>query len=476
MFRIATCLLLLTLAAPCALADRGRPLLDAVLERRASRDAEMARQIWEWAEVGFREEQTSALLQQELAAAGFGIERGVAGMPTAFVASYGRGRPVIGILAEMDALPGLSQDAVPERSPLRGRLSGHACGHNLFGTASTSAAIAVKEWLAQRGRQGTVRLYGTPAEEGGAGKVYLVRSGLFDDVDAVLHWHASDRNSAAQQPSLANRSAKFRFRGVSSHASAAPERGRSSLDGVEAMNFMVNLMREHVPADARIHYVITQGGRAPNVVPDFGEVYYYVRHENPLVLEAIFARVVKAAEGAAAGTGTGMDYEIIHGAHSTLPNDTLGRLMDANLREVGGVSYTAGELAFAERIAATLGETELAIGSQESVLPYEEWKKTRGSTDVGDVSWVVPTAGVRVATWVPGTASHSWQAAAAGGMSIGFKGMHVASRTLARTAIDLYREPGHIAAARREFEERRGPDFVYRPLLGDRQPALDYRR
>lgn len=457
-------------------ADRDARMISSVLAAREARDAEVARQVWEWAEVGFQETQSSALLQQELRQAGFTIEAGVAGMPTAFVASYGTGEPVIGILAEMDALPGITQDSVPERAPLSGRLSAHACGHNLFGAGSVSAAIAVKEWLAGAGRSGTVRLYGTPAEEGGAGKVYMVRAGLFDDVDAVLHWHASDRNSAAQQPSLANRSAKFRFRGLSAHASGAPERGRSALDGIEAMNHMVNLMREHVPSDARIHYVITRGGSAPNVVPDFAESFYYVRHEDPRVLEGLFERVVQAAEGAALGTGTTVDYEVIHGAHSTLPNDVLGKVMDANLRAVGGVTYDAGELAFAQKIAATLGKTDRGIGSQASVMPYDEWRSSRGSTDVGDVSWVVPTVGVRTATWVPGTPSHSWQAAAAGGMSIGFKGMHVASHTLALTAIDLYRKPALLSAARAEFEQRRGPDYTYRPLLGDRPPALDYRR
>src|SRR5690606_1582141 len=243
-------------------------------------------------------------------------------------ASYGRGEPVIGILAEFDALPGLSQDTVPERKPLAQLGPGHACGHHLFGTASVAAAIAVKDWLARTGRPGTVRVYGTPAEEGGGGKVYMVRAGLFADVDAVLHWHPGAANDASPSTNRANMSGKFRFHGVSAHASAAPERGRSALDGVEAMNHMVNLLREHVPQESRIHYVITAGGQAPNVVPDFAEVYYYARHPDPAVVAQIWERLVKAAEGAALGTGTRVEYEVLNGVYSLLPNEALARVMD----------------------------------------------------------------------------------------------------------------------------------------------------
>ncbi|MBM2855074.1 MAG: p-aminobenzoyl-glutamate hydrolase subunit, partial [Steroidobacteraceae bacterium] len=239
------------------------------LAGRASHDEEIARSIWNWAEVGYQEVKSSALLQKDLAAAGFKVEAGVAGMPTAFVASWGKGEPVIGILAEYDALPGITQDVSPLRKPISGKLSGHACGHHLFGTASVSAAIALKDWLRKSDTPGTIRLYGTPAEEGGAGKVYMVRAGLFNDVDTVLHWHPSDVNFAGLDKALANKNAKFRFHGISAHASGAPERGRSALDGIESMDYMVNMMREHVPSDARIHYVITSGGSAPNVVPDF---------------------------------------------------------------------------------------------------------------------------------------------------------------------------------------------------------------
>lgn len=445
------------------------------LEPRQAHYASVARKIWELAEVGYQERESSALLQAELKHAGFSVEAGVAGMPTAFVASFGSGKPVIGILAEFDALPGITQDDSPERRPVAGKNAGHACGHHLFGTGSIAAATVVKEWLGRSGATGTIRVYGTPAEEGGAGKVYMVREGLFRDVDVVLHWHAGDANDASPGNSLANKSAKFRFRGVSAHAAAAPERGRSALDGVEAMNHMVNLMREHVPEDTRIHYVITAGGSAPNVIPDFAEVFYYVRHPDPKQVAELFERVVKASDGAALGTGTTVTHEVIHGIYALLPNDTLGKVMDRNLRQVGGVTYTAEERAFAERLRPSLGADAPPASRAAEIAEYGI-KEAGGSTDVADVSWVVPTGGLRTATWVPGTPAHSWQAIAAGGTSIGVKGMMVAAKTLALTAMDLFLDPKLVAAAQAEYRKRVGPNFTYVPLVGNRAPPLDYRK
>lgn len=468
--------LALVLGLPVALvAQDAKSEIVAALDAAQSTYGKIAREIWSFAEVGYQEHRSSALLQAQLRKAGFKVETGVAGIPTAFVASYGSGKPVIALLAEFDALPGLSQGAVPVRQVLVEGGAGHACGHHLFGTASTAAAIAVKDWLAKTGGKGTIRVYGTPAEEGGGGKVYMVRAGLFDDVDVALDWHPGARNSAGPAGSLANISAKFRFHGVSAHAAGAPERGRSALDGVEAMNFMANLMREHVPQETRIHYVITNGGGAPNVVPDFAEVYYYVRHPDARVLAELWERLVATAEGAARGTGTRMEYEIINAVHSLLPNETLARVMDANLRRVGGVRYSPEELAFAEKIAETLGSARRDPRDAERIEDFA-YSKGFGSTDVGDVSWVVPNTGLSTATWVPGTAAHSWQAVAAGGTSIGEKGMMVAAKTLALTAVDLFSDPDLVTRAREEFERRRGPDFAYRPLVGDREPPLDYRK
>lgn len=454
--------------------DHG-PSIASLLDAHRDRMESVALEIWDLAEVGYQEYESSSLLQAELAAAGFSVQAGIAGMPTAFVAEWGSGDPVIGILAEFDALPGITQTSSPERAPLPDKGAGHACGHHLFGTGSTGAAIATKEWLQATGTPGTIRLYGTPAEEGGAGKVYLVREGFFDDVDAVLHWHPGDGNSASPSTSLANKSAKFRFHGVSAHAAGAPDRGRSALDGVEAMNHMVNLMREHVPQETRIHYVITSGGSAPNVIPDFAEVFYYVRNPDPEMVQELFQRVVAAAEGAAMGTGTTVDYEVIHGLYNLLPNETLQRVMWENLNQVGGVEYDATERAFAETIRASLPPESPPLESAEEVLPYDFERAGMGSTDVADVSWKVPTAGLRTATWVPGTASHSWQAVAAGGTSIGIKGMLVAAETLAMTAVRLFTDSELVRAATAEHQDLVGPGFVYAPLLGDRDPPLDYR-
>ena len=272
------------------------------LDSKSEDYAAMSKTIWSLAELGYQEKETSKLMQSHLRQENFSIDYGVAEIPTAFIASYGSGKPIIAILAEMDALPGLSQDAKPERKIIKEGTPGHACGHHLFGAGSIAAAVAVKNWLIETGTTGTIRLYGTPAEEGGSGKVYMVRAGLFDDVDIVMHWHPSDRNDASPASSLANKSAKFRFYGIAAHAAAAPEKGRSALDAVESMNFMSNLMREHLPEPARIHYIITEGGAAPNIVPEYAEVYYYARHPDVDELEKIWARIIKVAEAAAIGT------------------------------------------------------------------------------------------------------------------------------------------------------------------------------
>ena len=436
---------------------------------------ELADDIFEYAELGYLETRSSERLAGHLEEAGFRVQRGVAGIPTAFVAESGSGAPVIGVLAEYDALPGLSQAPVPTRNPIEHDAPGHACGHHLFGAASVTAAIAISRWLEQGGHPGTVRLYGTPAEEGGSGKVYMTRAGLFADVDIVLHWHPGDRNNASPESSNGNKSGRFEFHGVAAHAASSPARGRSALDGVEAMNHMVNMMREHVPSDSRLHYVITDGGDAPNIVPDFAEVYYYVRHPRPDMVVSLFERVVKAAEGAALGTGTEMRYEVMHGNFPLLPNETLAAVIHEAMVSVGGITYSDAELEFAQALRTTLLGRLPEVDSTRVIAP-SKFRQKMGSTDVGDVSWNVPTGGFTTATWVPGTPAHSWQATASGGMSIGHKGMVMAARVLALTGARLYAEPSLIASAKAEFDRRRGPDFEYKPLLGDRNPPLDYRK
>lgn len=452
---------------------------DAVLKKldgQRDKYAAIAKEIWSNPELGYLEENSSQLLQNTLSDAGFNIKAGVADIPTAFVAEYGSGAPVIAILAEFDALPGVSQKAVPHREAVVDGGAGHACGHHLFGTASTAAGISIKEWLQATGTQGTIRVYGTPAEEGGAGKVYMARAGLLDDVDAVLHWHPGSRNAAGATSTLANKSAKFRFYGEASHAAASPERGRSALDGVEAMNHMVNLLREHVPQETRIHYVITRGGEAPNVVPAFAEAFYYVRNPDVANVKTIFEKVVKAAEGAALGTNTEMKYEVIHGLYNVLPNETLARVMHKNLVKVGGVQYSAEDRAFAEKILETYSINVSLDDAQKIEDFIVREKGTGGSTDVGDVSWLVPTAGMSAATWVPGTSAHTWQAVAAGGTDIGINGMMVAAKTITLTAMDIFKEPSLTQKAREELIKRRGNGFVYEALIGDRNPPLDYRK
>jgi len=435
---------------------------------------DVALKIWDWAEVGYQEYKSSELLQSELASHGFTVTKGVADIPTAFIAEFTNGGPVIGILGEFDALPGLMQTSSPFKEERDDVAAGHACGHHMFGAASAWAAVAVKEWLVRTKTKGTIRFYGTPAEEGGSGKVYMVRAGLFEDVDAVLHWHPSSSNGANAESSNSNKSAKFRFSGISAHAAGSPDKGRSALDGVEAMNMMVNMMREHIPQESRIHYVITKGGLAPNVVPDVAEVYYYVRHPRRQKVQEIFDWVVKASEGAAMGTDTSVTHEVMHGNYSKLPNDTLQMIMHKNLVKRGGIKYSKKEQEFADEIYKTMISPGSKVGDQEKVYPYRT-SHTYGSTDVGDVSWVVPQAGLRTATWVPGTAGHSWQGVAAGGTTIGMKGTKLAAQVMADTAQDIFKDPSVLADAKTEYQNRVGEDFQYVPLLGDREPPLDYR-
>ncbi len=456
-------------------------LLDELAADQAKSSIAVADKIWQLAELGYLETESSATLQRYLGDAGFKVVAGVADIPTAFVATYksapksaGTG-PTIGILAEFDALPGLSQQALPYRAPQVTGGAGHACGHHLFGAASASAGIVLARWLEENSVPVTIKVFGTPAEEGGSGKVYMARAGLFADVDVVLHWHPASGNSASPSTTTANKSGRFTFSGRAAHAASAPDQGRSALDGVEAMNFMVNMMREHVPQTSRIHYVITDGGDAPNIVPEQAQVYYYVRHPKADVVEELFERVVVAARAAAMGTETEVDVEVMHGNYPVLPNHTLAKLVYDNMVDIGGITYTAAENEFAQQIRQTLIQPMAPLGSQEHIGRFQ-FRQSMGSTDVGDVSWQVPTVGFSTATWVPGTPAHSWQAVAAGGMSIGHKGLHMATRVLARTAVDLIRRPDLIQAAHEEFERARGADFQYAALLGDRDPPLDYRK
>ena len=423
--------------------------------------------IWANPELGFLETNSSGLLKQHLREYGFTIEEGVAGMPTAFVATYGSGKPVIGLLAEFDALPGLSQDTVPFRKPLKENGVGHGCGHNLFGATSCLAAALTRP----------IQSWRNPAEEGGAGKVYLVREELFNGVDVVLDWHPSSENAVSTNGGTAMVMVDYKFYGRPAHAAGNPWKGRSALDAVEALDYMVNLLREHVPTSSRIHYVIPEGGIAPNVVPEYARVSYYIRSPKRDILNTLTEWIDSAAVGAAKGTQTRVEKELIAGTYERLHNKTLSKVIQKNLETVGGVIYDERERKFAEQLIRATGNPDSIINFAAKVQPLAEFPEegSGGSSDVGDVSWVVPLASFGAATFIPGSPGHSWQNVAADGTTIGTKGLLNASRVFALTAIDLLTDSKLLQAVKDEFKQSTGPDFKYIPLLGDRKPALDYR-
>ncbi len=454
---------------------------DAVVESAITsiigrRDAtwQMAQKIWMAAEPGYQEVASSAILSDAAEAAGLKVTRGVAEIPTAFVAEFGMGKPVIGIVGEFDALPGLSQKAEPEPLPRDdGNSYGHGCGHHLFGAASLSAAIAVAEQIKSGTIKGTVRYYGCPAEEGGSAKVFMVQAGLFADCDAVLHWHPSSKSSAGDRSSLARVAVKFKFRGKTSHAAGSPEQGRSALDAVELTNHASELLREHTPEETRIHHVITSGGEAPNVVPAFAEVYYYIRHPESRFLKPLYARLELCAKAGALATETELTIRYEGGIREILPNQTLSNMARKRLTQFNDITYTEAEREFAARLKHHLSEPQ----PLDSLSRIEDVDGTigKGSTDVGDISWVVPTSGFTTACWVPGTTAHSWQAVAAGGTTIGEKGLHLAARTLAATAIDMIRSPEQLRQAADEFQKRRGNEKYDSLMQPGQKPPLDYR-
>ncbi|MDG1896386.1 MAG: amidohydrolase [Fuerstiella sp.] len=448
-------------------------ILESIDARRED-SWQIAQNIWSAAEPGYQETFSSALLANTLEGAGLKIRRHVAEIPTAFTAEFGEGKPVIGILGEFDALPGLSQTSDPQRTPRDdGNSYGHGCGHHLFGTASAAATIAIVQQIQAKKLSGTVRFYGCPAEEGGSAKVFMVEAGLFDDCDAVLHWHPSSRNAAGDKSSLARMAVKFRFRGKSAHAAGAPEQGRSSLDAVELTNHAAQLLREHTPEYTRIHHVVTAGGDAPNVVPAFAEVYYYIRHPEAKILRPLYTRLELCAKAGALATETELEIGFEGGIREIMPNQTLSRVVANRLRELNDLTYTEDDMKFVARIREAIPQPK----PLQSIREVENVSGTvgKGSTDVGDVSWVVPTSGFSTACWVPGTPGHSWQAVACGGNRIAEQGMHLAARTLALAAVDLFTSPETLRQAAAELRERRG-DVEYQSLMQPGQkPPLKYR-
>jgi aminobenzoyl-glutamate utilization protein B len=471
---VALTLTLLPAVASAQQATPHRQLMELV-DRQAAHFSATSKTIWDYAELGYQEERSSTLLQRELQAAGFHVQSGVAGEPTAFVASYGQGQPVIGILGEFDALPGLSQDATPVRKPILADAPGHACGHNLLGSGAALAAVALREYMERNRIAGTLRYYGTPAEEGGDGKVYMLRAGLFRDVNVILHWHPGDQNSVFNGGMLAINSARFQFRGVAAHAAVAPDRGRSALDAVMLMGNGIEFLREHIPSNSRIHYIITNGGAAPNVVPDFAEMYLYARNPSSAVLNNVWSRILKIGQGAALMTETTLEVTDIGGDTNVVPNDVLAKVAQRDLEEVGGFRYTPEERQFAEELQKSLPPGEAGkLDSTATVLPLGA-RTGQASTDAGDVSWNVPTIGFRAATFVPGVVAHTWQAAASSGMSIGQKGMVVAAKALAITGADLFADAQLVADANAEFHRQLNSDTYQSVIPEFQKPPLGYR-
>jgi len=432
--------------------------------------------IWNFAEVGLQEHKSAALIVEKLKAAGFRVETEVAGMPTAFVGEYGSGAPVIGILAEYDALPGLSQKAAPYREPVEEGAAGHACGHSGLGAAACGGAVAIKEVMEKHGLQGTIRLYGTPAEETGIGKVYMQLAGAFDDLDVCLHWHPATKNEVHwSNSSKAIVSIKFTFRGTAAHASVSPESGISALDAVELMNVGVQYLREHVKEDARIHHVITDGGGQPNVVPARAEVWYYVRADRHEDAERYVERVREIAQGAAMMTRTKLDVRVDTDNHELIENQPLAQLCLKNLELVGPTKFTEEEKAFARRcqepLIAEFGR-QFPVALEETIRPLTPGGQARGSTDVGDISWHVPTGGFRTVCFPAESPGHSWQNVASIGSSIGEKGSIYAAKVFAVTAIDLFEDPGLVAAAKADHATRM-KDREYRSLIpaGQKPPV-----
>jgi aminobenzoyl-glutamate utilization protein B len=457
-------------------ADRTQIL--KLVDANAAQYKQVSKDIWGFAELGYHENKSSTLLQDQLKQAGFSIQAGVADQPTAFIASYGSGKPVIAILGEFDALPGLSQQAIATREAVVSGAPGHGCGHNLLGAGAALAAVAVKDYMAEHHVAGTLRYYGTPAEEGGSGKVYMVRAGLFKDVDVVLHWHPADRNGVHNGGALAVTSASFTFHGVAAHAAMAPDRGRSALDAVMLMGNGIEFLREHVPATTRIHYIITKGGVAPNVVPDLAEMDLMARNPDNETLDGIWARIVKIANGAAMMTETTVEIRNIGSDANIIPNDALAPVAQKNLELVGGYKLDAAQTEFAVNLQKTLPAGAAPSLNQTDVIqplhPFDP-NAPSASTDVGDVSWNVPTIGFGTATFVPGVAAHTWQAAASAGTSIGQDGMVIASKALALTALDLFLTPSLVTAAQTDFHKQLQGKTYESAIPANQKPIIGYR-
>ena len=442
----------------------------AVIESDIS---ELANALWQNAELALTEKKSSKKLAEYLATQGFRVQEGVADMPTAFVAEWGAGKPIIGVVAEFDALPGLGNAVQPKKIPRTdGYPNGHGCGHNIFGAGSVGAAVAIKHVMEAHALKGTIRLYGAPAEETLVGKVYMAKAGLFDDLDAALDWHPSIRNTVKNHPGQAMNNFTVEFFGKPAHGAYDPWNGRSALDALEHANFGINLMREHIEPTARIHYVIENGGKVPNVVPDYARGWYYVRDNNREQVEAHYKWILDIVKGAALATGTESKVTLNTGVHAMLLNRPLQDAAYKNYQMVELPTYSKDEQAFAKQLQKQFGKEELGISNELEALPDSIEPSKGGSTDVAEISWIAPTVSIQVAMAGKGIPWHSWAVAASAGLPGASKAAHTAAKILAFTAIDLFTDASLLNAARSEFMESSGGKKYQSPIPKDQRPTI----
>ena len=466
----AACLLGLT-AVHAQRMTKNKKAIVASVENHQNALIALSDSIWALAETAFDEAESSRILADYAEKQGFKVERGVAGMPTAFVATYGSGKPVISVLGEFDALPGISQKAQPTKEPLKEGAAGHGCGHNLFGAGSLGAAIAVKELIEAGKISGTVKFMGTPAEEKFFGKIWMVEAGLWDDVDVNVSWHPSARTEADVQSSLALVDFKVEFFGQAAHAAGDPWNGRSASDALELYTTGINYYREHVKPTVRIHYHIQDGGQVVNVVPDYSRLWVRVRDTKRSGMLPVYEQIQKMAEGAAIMANVDYKINLISGIYEVLVNRRGGKIMQKNLELLGPLTYSEEETTFGKKIQEVTGKEQVGMDGQ--ILPLKETKENPGggSTDVGDVSWNVPNINLRVTTAPKDTPWHSWAVVACGGMSIGHKGMVYASKAMGMTMLDLFENPKWVEEVKEEYKERKG-DEVYKAMIPEGPPPI----
>lgn len=462
----------MTLAFSQAKLSKNKKAVIASVEKHKQNLIKISDDIWALAETAFEEHQSSKILADYAESQGMTVERGVAEMPTAFVATYGSGKPVISVLGEFDALPGLSQTATPNKNPLQEGAAGHGCGHNMFGAASLGAALAIKEQIEAGKIKGTVKFFGTPSEEKYFGKIWMVRAGLWDDVDVNISWHPSASIEADVQSSLALIDFKIEFFGQAAHASGDPWNGRSASDALELYTTGINYYREHVKPTVRMHYHIQDGGQVVNVVPDYSRLWMRVRDTKRSGMLPVYKRVMEMAEGAAILANVDYKVSLISGIYEVLPNREGGKIMQSNLELLGPIEYTDEEIAFGKGIQKATGKPEVGMDSQIKPLEPTREHPGGGSTDVGDVSWNVPNINLGVTTAPKDTPWHSWAVVSCGGMSIGHKGMIYASKAMSMTMLDLFENPNFVAKIKAEYKERKGNE-VYEAMIPDGPPPIN---